>query len=112
MSSVPHFFLSKAERDQPKCCPVAFHLPRDGRIYFGVGTFKEGFKQLRDNPQVEICACNGEDFLHCYGRAVFEQDDALADAVLDKLPAVRKLYNETTGLKLGVFHIGEANTEF
>ncbi len=61
---------------------------------------------------MEICACNGENFLRYYGRAVFEKDDTTADIVLSKAPAMQKIYNETTGFRLGIFHLEEAAAEF
>ena len=47
-----------------------------------------------------------------HGRAVFEKDDTIADMVLSKAPAMQKIYNETTGFRLGIFHLEEATAEF
>ena len=35
------------------------------RLYFGVGEFKEVYRQMRANPRVEICAAAGGGFLFC-----------------------------------------------
>ena len=50
--------------------------------------------------------------LRCYGRALFEQDDTIADMVLSKAPAMQKIYNKETGFKLGIFHLENATAEF
>lgn len=50
--------------------------------------------------------------LRYYGRALFEQDDVIADVVLSKAPAMQKIYNEETGFKLGIFHWENATAEF
>mgnify|MGYP000432379511 CR=1 FL=1 len=89
-----------------------FHLLRGAHIYFGVGTFKDVYKQLMKNPYAEICACKGARFLRYYGRAVFETDDAIAKAVLENSPNLQKIYNEQTGYRLGIFHLEEAKAEF
>ena len=112
LKQVDFFSVSTVDGNKPKCRPLAFHLYLNGELYFGVGTFKDVYKQLEVNPNVEICACNGEDFLRYYGRAVFEKDDTIADMVLSKAPAMQKIYNETTGFRLGNFHLEEATAEF
>lgn len=77
-----------------------------------MGSFKEVYKQLKYNPNIEICACNGNDFLRYYGKAVFETDDTIANMVLSKAPTMQKIYNEQTGYKLCIFHLENATAEF
>lgn len=106
------FYLTTVDGDKPKCRPVSFKMEHDGKIYFGVGTFKEVYKQICDNPNIEICACTGSDFLRFYGRAEFDTNPAVAEMALDKLPMLRKIYNEQTGFKLGMFYLTNATAEF
>lgn len=82
------------------------------RLYFGVGEFKEVYRQMRANPRVEICAAADGGFLRYYGEAVFETDYALAEKALAGAPALRKIYNEQTGNRLGIFHLEKAAAEF
>lgn len=112
LKQVDFFSVTTVDGDKPKCRPLAFHLYLNGHLYFGVGTFKDVYSQLIANPNVEICACYGEGFLRYYGRAVFEQDDTIADMVLSKAPAMQKIYNKETGFKLGIFHLENATAEF
>ena len=106
------FYLATVEGDQPKCRPVAFHLLLGGKLYFGVGDFKDVYRQMQQNPKVELCALTESGFLRYTGRAVFQQDDALAKMVLAKAPAMQKLYNEQTGYSLKIFHLEDAVAEF
>ena len=53
------FYLSTVDGDKPKVRPLGFHLLDDGKIYFGVGTFKDVYKQMEANPNVEIAAWDG-----------------------------------------------------
>lgn len=105
------FYLTTVAGDQPRCRPISFHMEREGTLYFGVGTFKEVYRQMQDNPRVEICACVGEKFLRYYGRAVFAQDEALQTCAFETLPMLREIYNEQTGYQLGVFSLTEATAE-
>ncbi len=106
------FYLTTVDGDRPKCRPVAFHMLAGDRVYFGVGDFKEVYKQMQVNPHVEICATVGKGFLRYYGTAVFEKDYGIAEKVLAAAPAMQKIYNDKTGYKLAIFHLEEATAEF
>ena len=106
------FYLTTVEGDRPKCRPTGFHLLDGGRLYFGVGDFKAVYRQIRENPHVELCAVVGKEFLRYYGDAVFETDDAVAQLALDAMPAMREIYNEKTGYHLAIFHLEHAAAEF
>ena len=104
------YFLT-TDGDQPKGRPFRFHLLRDGTLYFGTGTFKQVYQQMRANPRVEILAVAGDEFLRYDGVVVLEEDERLAQAVLAKAPAMRKLYNDDTGFQLGMFHLVDGRAE-
>lgn len=60
LKEVPIFYLTTVSNNKPKCRPIGFHMLKDGKLYFGVGTFKDVYKQLEINPYAEICACKEE----------------------------------------------------
>jgi len=103
------FFLATADGDQPKVRPLGAHLLLDGRIIFGIGDFKDVYRQLKANPKTEIVAAKPDGhWLRYTGRAVFETDPKYAEALLDAMPHLRKIYNEETGHKMMAFHIADA----
>lgn len=106
------FYLATTDGDQPKCRPIGFQMVHNGRLYFGVGTFKEVYRQMQKNPKVELCASDGQGFLRLTGKAVFDGDPALAEAALNAAPMLRDIYNAQTGYALGVFHLEEAAAAF
>ena len=106
------FYLATIHGDVPKCRPLGLHLVAKDTIYFGVGEFKDVYKQMQINPHVEICTAIGRNFLRYYGTAVFDPDPALEEAALNLLPNLRKVYNPETGNKLGMFHLVDATAEF
>jgi uncharacterized pyridoxamine 5'-phosphate oxidase family protein len=64
---------------------------------------------MQQNPQVELVACKQDGhWLRYTGKAVFETDGKYAEAMLDAMPNLRDIYNETTGNKLAMFHIEDA----
>ena len=103
------FFLATTDKNQPKLRPLGAHLQMDGKVIFGVGNFKDVYKQLTANPLTEIAACkpNGE-WLRYTGKAVFETDPKYAQAALDAMPNLKSIYNEETGHKLMMFHLEDA----
>ena len=103
------FFLATADGDQPKARPLGAHLEMDGKVIFGVGDFKDVYKQMVVNPKVEIVACKQDKhWLRYTGKAVFETDPKYAAAMLDALPQLKDIYNEKTGHKMMTFHIEDA----
>lgn len=106
------FYLTTVDGDKPKCRPVAFHMVANGNLYFGVGDFKDVYKQMQVNPNVEFCATAEKEFLRFYGKVVFESDNTIANAVLEKVPAMKQIYNDQTGYNLGIFHLVSATAEF
>ena len=103
------FFLATVDGDQPKLRPLGAHLEMDGKVIFGVGNFKAVYKQMQANPKVEIVACKADKhWLRYTGKAVFETDPKYAAAMLEGLPAVKKLYEANPGYKMMAFHIEDA----
>lgn len=106
------FYMATVDGDKPKCRPIGFHMLVDDKIYFGLGTFKEVYKQLEANPYMEIVACIDDKFLRYYGKVKFEQDPKYAEMALEALPMLKQLYNEKTGYVLGMVYLEDATAEF
>lgn len=103
------FFLATCDGDQPKCRPLGAHMEMDGKVIFGVGDFKEVYKQLIANPKCEIVAAKQDGHWMRYtGEAVFETDTKYAEAMLNGAPHLRSIYNDETGHKMMCFHIEDA----
>lgn len=100
------FFLATADGSQPKLRPLGAHIEIDGKVLFGVGDFKDVYKQLVKNPLVEIAACKPDGkWLRYTGKAVFETDPKYASTMLEAAPNLKNVYNEKTGHKLMMFHL-------
>ena len=102
------FFMATVDGDQPKLRPLGAHLETDGKIIFGVGDFKNVYKQMTANPRVEIAACKKDGhWLRYTGKAVFETDDKYAQMMI-KSADLEEIYNDKTGYKLMTFHLEDA----
>ena len=102
------FFMATVDGEQPKLRPLGAHVEADGKIIFGVGDFKNVYKQMTANPRVEIAACKKDGhWLRYTGKAVFETDDKYAQMMI-KAAGLEEIYNDKTGYKLMTFHLEDA----
>ena len=103
------FYLATVEGNQPKVRPLGAHFEIDGKLLFGVGDFKNVYKQLLANPLCEIAAAKQDGhWLRYTGKAVFETDPKYAQIALDAMPQLKGIYNEQTGHKMMMFHLEDA----
>ena len=111
MNEAKVFFLATVDGDKPKNRPLGFHLLKDDKLYFGIGNHKEVFKQMSENPYVEIVALVETDFLRYYGKAVFEETYEFADSIVEGNEFLQGIYNDETGFKFAIFHLEDATAE-
>lgn len=103
------FFLATADGAQPKLRPLGAFIEMDGKIIFGVGDFKNVYKQLKADPLTEIAACKPDGhWLRYTGKAVFETDEKYANALIEAA-GLQSIYNAETGNKLMAFHLEDAS---
>ena len=106
------FTLSTVDGNEPRARPLGLHMVVDVSVVFGVGDFKDVYRQIVANQKVEITACIGGEWLRLHGRAVRIEDDSVSERALDMVPPLRSIYNDETGHKLAMFRIEDAKAEF
>lgn len=52
LSENPLFYFATVDGDEPKVRPFGFHVEYEGKLYFGIDSQKETFKQLKANPKI------------------------------------------------------------
>ncbi len=104
------FYFLTTDGDKPKGRPFGFHMLQDGKIYFGCGTFKNVFRQLTANPNVEVLAMAGEEFMRYDGRAKVVKDDALLAKVREAAPDIMGVY-DSNGWEMGLFCLEDGHAE-
>lgn len=104
------FYFLTIDENQPKGRPFGFHLIDDGKLYFGCGTFKNVFKQVLANPQVEVLAVNGNEFLRYDGTAKIVKSDELLAKVRKSMPQIMSLYDKN-GWEMGLFYLENGHAE-
>ena len=104
------FILATTDGDQPRMRVLGLKIKLDGNLYFGVGTFKDVYKQMQKNPKVEILASVGMDFLRWDGKAVFVKDDRLLPIVENMMPDLVAMYRQM-GWEFGFFTLEGGSAE-
>lgn len=104
------FYLATVNNNKPKVRPLGFHLLEGDKIYFGVGTHKDVYKQMEANPNVEIAAWDGEHFLRYYGVADLSKNEAVVETAFELMPEIAEAY-KANGWEMGVFYLDDATAE-
>ena len=104
------FYLATEDGKQPKVRPLGAHIDHEGKEYFTVGDFKAVYRQMVENPLVEIVAFTPADrkWLRYTGKAVFEDNREVEEKVFTALPHLRAVYNEETGNKMMIFRLEDS----
>ncbi|MGO0861926.1 pyridoxamine 5'-phosphate oxidase family protein, partial [Clostridioides difficile] len=93
--------------------PFGFVMDYEGRLYFGIGKHKASYKQLLSNPNVEISTANKEGkWIRIKGKAVFDENKDALKKAFEILPSLKKMYNEETGMSLGLIYLEDIDAEF
>lgn len=105
------FYLATVDGDIPRCRPLGLHHLYDGQIYYGVGDFKNVYKQLQANPNVEIVASKGMQWVRVNGKAVFVEENHPAVLEIMENFMLKKHYEEN-GWTLKIFRVEDAEIQF
>ncbi len=104
------FYIVTVDNNKPKARPISFKLLQDDKIWFGVGTFKDVYKQLQTNPNIEIIAMANNKWLRYDGKVHFVNDEQLENKCLDILGPIGKMYKDNN-YHMGMFYIENAHVE-
>ena len=100
------FFLATVDGDQPRLRPLGAYAEVDGLTYFGVGDYKDVYKQLVANPKCELVACKADGhWMRLTDVAKFDDDPQYAEAIFQFMPNLRDLYSPESGHIMKTFYI-------
>ncbi|MCD7845654.1 MAG: pyridoxamine 5'-phosphate oxidase family protein [Oscillospiraceae bacterium] len=100
------FFLATVEQGEPRVRPLGLILEYEGRLYLGLGSQKAGYRQLLEQPALELSAVDAnKNWLRIRGEAVFDDSPAVLAAVYEKMPHLEAQYSASDGPRLKPFYI-------
>jgi uncharacterized pyridoxamine 5'-phosphate oxidase family protein len=109
------FYFATVDGNTPKVRPFGFFMEYKGKLYFGMGTHKDVWKQVTANPSVEICAlkpAQDQRWVRIYGKAVVDDSPGALAAAFEKAPFLKTIYNEQSGLKMGLVWVDSGKADF
>ena len=107
------FYFATVDGDAPAVRPIGFQMCYNGELYFGIGTHKDVYAQLTENPNVSIAACksDGTSWIRIVGKVAKDDDPALVDAAFEAMPMLKPLY-EGNGWTMGIFHLVDGKVTY
>ena len=108
----PVFYLATVEGDIPKVRPFGFVMNFEGKLYFGTSNQKPVFRQLKANPNFEVCTTSKtNEWIRLKGKAVFNTTRQTKQAALDAMPMLKNMYSVDDSI-FELFYIADAEATF
>ncbi|MBO1679772.1 pyridoxamine 5'-phosphate oxidase family protein [Bittarella massiliensis (ex Durand et al. 2017)] len=105
----PVQYLATVGRDgKPKCRPFMFCFERGGKLWFCTNNTKEVYKDLQENPYLEVSTSSpAYAWIRLSGKAVFADDRAVKEGCMEN-PIVKGQYQSADNPIFVVFYLEEA----
>lgn len=91
------YYLATMEENQPRVRPFGTIDLFEGRLYIQTGKSKSVSKQIHVNPQIELCAVDGGQWLRVEATAVEDDRVEARRHMLDAYPSLQKMYAAEDG---------------
>lgn len=88
------YYLATIDNDEPKVRPFGTIEIFEDHLYIQTGKKKDVFKQIINNPKVEICAFKNGEWIRVSGKLVVDDRLEAKKDMLDKNPNLRSMYDE------------------
>lgn len=106
----PVQYLATCGRDgKAKCRPFMFLFEQDGKLWFSTGNFKDVYKDMQENPNVEVCVASPDfAWIRLNGTVSFTDDLALKAKAVEN-PIVKGNYETADNPQLALFCLENAH---
>lgn len=106
------YYVTTIDGDKPRVRPTGVISLLKEKLWFHVGKQKGVYQQALKNPHVEVAATGqNREWIRISGEVVCEDDPEVTQAVFEKNPHLKNMYNEKTGDQLGSFYFKQATVE-
>lgn len=90
--------FATVEQDKPKIRVFQIMKQEGHTLYFATSPHKEVYRQLQENPNIELLAMEGNISVRATGRAVFDVSDNVVREIYDTNPVLQRLYKQHTDM--------------
>ena len=103
------YFSTVGMDSKAKVRPFQFMIEKDGKLYFCTNNTKEVYKEIKQNPYVEICTSSPKfEWMRLSGKVVFTDNLEIKKAIIEHSPLVKSLYNNAENPIFEAFYLDEA----
>ena len=92
------FYIATTDGDQSRVRPFGAVAEFEGRLYIVTSNKKKVFKQLLDNPKLEISGMNKNTWIRLEAKAVLDDNRGAREKMLADCPSLTVLYSADDGL--------------
>lgn len=93
LKSVGTFYIATIDGDKPRVRPFGVVNIFEDKLYIQTGKIKNVSKQMQINPNVEICAFNGQVWVRLEGKVVRDDRIEAKSSMLDANPMLKNMYS-------------------
>ena len=111
LKKVGTYYLATIEDGKPHVRPFGTIDLFDNELTIQTGKIKDVSKQIHNNPQVEICAFDGQRWLRIEAKAIEETRIEAQKHMLEAYPSLKNMYKPNDG-NTEIFKLVEAKATF
>ena len=93
LKNVGTYYLATVDGDNARVRPFGTIDIFEDKLYIQTGKSKDVSKQIQNNPNVEICAFNGEKWLRLSGKLLRDDRVEAKAHMLDNYPELKAMYS-------------------
>ena len=97
LESAGVYYLATCKDNKPYVRPFGTVMLFENKLYIQTGKVKNCYKEMKENPFVEISAFINGKWIRINGKIVEDDRVEARIAMLDKYPDLRRMYNENDG---------------
>jgi len=93
------FYLATTEGDQPRVRPFGAVFEHEGKLYIVSNNTKKCFRQMLENPKVEISSMNKKgQWIRVTGEVANDDRREVKELALEAVPSLKSMYNINDGI--------------
>lgn len=93
------FYVATTEGDQPRVRPFGAVFEYEEKLYFVTNNTKKCFKQMLENPKVEISGMNKKgQWIRLAGEVANDDRREVKELALEAVPFLKKMYSVDDGI--------------
>ena len=91
------YYLATIEDNKPRVRPFGTINLYENKLYIQTGNSKKVATQMKENPNIEICAMYDGKWIRVEGKAKEDDRTVARKSMLDAYPELRNMYDENDG---------------